>query len=746
MRRGLATILSAMALVALAAASMAGATTNEAGELTQAEGPYRGAGAITAGPEGAIWFVSGKGLGRLAPDGTVTETPLSEQLAAREIIAGPEGDLWIARKDEVDRITRKGEVTRHPAPIEGKVRHLAFDAHGRLWFTVWNERWSHRLERPFGKAYVVRIAANGKMRTVAVPGDAKLRDEDLGGVSAAPGGGVWFTDPSLDHLGEISAGGKLTEFPGRIRPQVIVRAAGGSDWVIGNGGVGTIEADGKVRVLRGGTFEGYGIGGGSYGAAVDGRGDLWWIGEVTRVMRMTPAGVVSVMRGPGAPGADSIAAGSDGSIWVSTALGSKGAVEAPILRYQGGERALEVRSGKSVVEAGRFSVGVACGGAAGSCAGSLTLYDGRGHRIGGGHYSVGAEAVGEASVSLKPAARKELAKDSYLGATVASDEDEDHPSASAGIVLTVPQPRSPRAGRPLILPLLEGETARNPVFGPGGDIWFGSGVGSFGRLTTDGRLVTVKVPGLAAVPRPIPSQSRRYVWFTEEHETGFTYRGIEPVIGRVDAAGHLHTFPLPAGPGVVEDGATVARDGTVWVTRDDYAHHRAELDRLSPDGKVKRYPIGVETGPLLAGPHGGVWFAGKGATITHIGTDGRRRSIHLSHGGYVGGLAFGRDGSVWFTHGERRRLPSAIGHISRSGRVSERPTPDAAYLGPIVVDRRGRIWWAQDTPSRIGRLTPGGKPTLTRRGAAAGGWALLGPEGGAWFTAGYEDQVAIFHP
>lgn len=743
MRRRPAVILVVLALLALVASPTAGAETEESVQLTQVNGPYYGAGPIAAGPEGAIWFLAGKSLGRLAAEGTVTETPLSEQMAAREIVAGPEGDLWIARKNEVDRITTKGAVSRHPAPIEGKVRHLGFDSRGRLWFTIWTEKWSRHSERHFGKAYVVRLGADGEMAKFPVPGKAKLRDEDLGWIGAGPGGDIWFTDPSLDRLGKVAPDGKVIEYSGRIAPQRLVPWRDGHAWVIGDNGVGTVDTAGRVRVLRRGTLDGFGIGGGSYGATVDGDGNLWWIGEVTRVLRMTPGGQVSVVRGPGAPAAESIATSSDGSIWVSTALGIKGAVEAPLLHYEGGEPALEVQKGTSVVRAGKFTVGLACGGTTGGCSGSLVVYERDGHNVGRGRFSLGVEAAGRATVTLTPEARKELARNSYLGVTVVSDEGEYSEGHAAGIVLRVPHPRPPWAGRPLVMPLVEGQTARNPVFGPGGDIWFGSGNGRFGRLSLDGRLSTVKAPGLSAVPTPISSRSRRYVWFTVEHESGFTYRETESVIGRVDATGHLRMFRLPAGPEIV--GAEVAPDGTVWVARDRYPHP-GRLDRLSPDGEVRRFRIGAEPSAVLAGRAGGVWLATAGPVITHIAADGRRRDFDVPHKGFVDGLTFGRDGSIWFTHAKRGRLPSAIGHISREGRLSERSTPDAAWLGAIVADRRGNLWWAQASPSRIGRLRPGGKPKLMRRGAAAGGSAVLGPEGDVWFTAGYEDQVAIFHP
>jgi virginiamycin B lyase len=75
------------------------------GSITYHElpGAARWPGSLTAGPDGAIWFLDGpaRTVGRMAPDGTLTEFPFAEEMttggtAPRQLAAGPNA-LWFAQ-------------------------------------------------------------------------------------------------------------------------------------------------------------------------------------------------------------------------------------------------------------------------------------------------------------------------------------------------------------------------------------------------------------------------------------------------------------------------------------------------------------------------------------------------------------------------------------------------------------------------------------------------------------------------
>jgi hypothetical protein len=66
--------------------------------------------AITAGPDGNVWFTERNGdkIGRITPDGTVTDWPVpTEHGGPLGIVAGPDGNIWFAEKDrsQIGRLT-----------------------------------------------------------------------------------------------------------------------------------------------------------------------------------------------------------------------------------------------------------------------------------------------------------------------------------------------------------------------------------------------------------------------------------------------------------------------------------------------------------------------------------------------------------------------------------------------------------------------------------------------------------------
>jgi streptogramin lyase len=91
--------LSAGIVTALPPAAFAGGTNDALTEYTTASGLNGLPTAITAGPDGNVWFTestSGSNkIGRITPSGTVTEfaTPSSSS-APWGITTGPDGNIW----------------------------------------------------------------------------------------------------------------------------------------------------------------------------------------------------------------------------------------------------------------------------------------------------------------------------------------------------------------------------------------------------------------------------------------------------------------------------------------------------------------------------------------------------------------------------------------------------------------------------------------------------------------------------
>jgi len=703
-------------------------------EPEEIEVPSGSAGPITAGPEGALWFAGEKVLGRVDGDDRVTELPLAGQVGfARGIATGPEGDLWITTTREVDRVTTTGVLTRFPLPHPNeKAGRIAAGPDGNLWFTLWVTKRPRNGGAKSGRAYVVRIDPDGRMTRFLIPGHGRRRTGAPTSIVGGPGGDVWFADPSLSRVGRVTPGGKITEYPVRLDPQALAPARGGRLWIVGSGGVGTINTGGKVRELRAGPSQGF-------AATAGPEGDLWFIGSATVVLRLTPSGQLTVIRGPGAPAAEEIAAGPQGEIWVSTVSNPiKGEFEAPLLRYETEVPGIEVQSRTAVVRGGKVTVRLACGGSRRGCSGTLELGEGDGKRIASGPYVVAAESTGAVTVALRASARRLVAGNGYLRVPARASL-EGGGEGFGEIVLRAVHPPVARPGHSVVMPLPSDVEVAGIARGPGGALWLGGGLGRFVRVTPAGRVSTVEVPGLQAVPYGLVSGIRHDLWFLE---AGDVYYRTRAVLGHLAATGDLSEVRLPPGPSPQE--LTVAANGTVWVSRSDYPHP-GEVDRVDPGGGVKRYRVGVEVGAVLAGPGGGAWFAESGPRIGHIAPDGSIRTFAVPLGGFVQGLTLGPGGDVWFTHGPRRNRPSAIGRITPSGRITEY-TARGGFFGSIITGPEGNLWYTTEFPRRIGRMTPRGKVKTWRRGAAAAGSIAVGPEGNLWFAAGDQNTIAIFHP
>ena len=98
---------------------------------------------ITAGPDGAVWFVkyslSGGVIGRITTSGGITEFSVPSGLSSpRAIASGPDGALWVTDvgTNSIDRATTAGMVTVFPIPTSGSFpTEITAGPDGAMWFT-----------------------------------------------------------------------------------------------------------------------------------------------------------------------------------------------------------------------------------------------------------------------------------------------------------------------------------------------------------------------------------------------------------------------------------------------------------------------------------------------------------------------------------------------------------------------------------------------------------------------------------
>jgi streptogramin lyase len=127
-----------------------GAVTEFSTGITANSAPY----GITTGPDGNLWFTENTGnrIGRITTSGTITEfssgiTPNSNLL---NITTGPDGNLWFTEGfidlspaeggKRIGRITPNGVVTEFSSGIIDDPRGITSGPDGNLWFTEFNGR------------------------------------------------------------------------------------------------------------------------------------------------------------------------------------------------------------------------------------------------------------------------------------------------------------------------------------------------------------------------------------------------------------------------------------------------------------------------------------------------------------------------------------------------------------------------------------------------------------------------------
>ena len=237
---------------------------------------------ITAGPDGNVWFTENKTnrIGRITPSGTVTEfanglTPSSEPA---RITAGPDGNLWFTENlgNRIGRITPSGIVSEYPIPTsESSSYDITAGPDGNLWFT---EEHGNQIGR---------ITTSGAIVEYAVPTVAS----DPFIITSGPDGNVWFVEgnPLTSQVGRIRPDGTITEFSSGITPMSTLRGiAAGPD-----GNLWFTESAGKIgRITPAGTvseFSTASLGDRPYNLSDGPDGNLWFTTEnQSKIGRVVP--------------------------------------------------------------------------------------------------------------------------------------------------------------------------------------------------------------------------------------------------------------------------------------------------------------------------------------------------------------------------------------------------------------------------------------------------------------------------
>ena len=270
--------------------------------------------AITAGPDGAIWFADwhGNQIGRIALGGPLTEYavpgyPYPGAYGPSSITAGPDGAVWFGDPAQlkIGRITTSGTITEYSVNGAGSgyVLNLTTGPDGAIWFAVMG-------------------TGIGRMTTAGVVTNFYQVTNPYA-ITSGPDGALWFTEGS-NKIGRITTAGAITEYPVPMLnsttlissitsgPDGVLWFATGSSNLIGRittaGAISEFPSAGYPLIITAGPD-----------------GALWFIEQYgNKIGRITTAGLVTEYAIPvNFPGSVSITAGPDGALWFTEYYGMK---------------------------------------------------------------------------------------------------------------------------------------------------------------------------------------------------------------------------------------------------------------------------------------------------------------------------------------------------------------------------------------------------------------------------------------
>jgi virginiamycin B lyase len=276
---------------------------------------------ITSGPDGNLWITETgtNEIGRLSPNGELTEFPIPSWCQPNVITAGADSNLWFTactgHKNPfgvfIGRITTGGVVTTFGSQVPSGITS---GDNGTLWYTenVWvvNRITGHYY---LNGAAIVTITTGG-----VITGRFFLprKNSNPTGISRGPDNNLWFTEMGDNKIGRITYSGKITEFSiptANSAPDAIAAGQDGNLWFT------EIAGDKIGRITPGGAITEFAVptaGAQPAGIASGGDGNVWFTEhQANKVGEITPGGVITEFVDPNGNGPAGITLGPDGNLW-----------------------------------------------------------------------------------------------------------------------------------------------------------------------------------------------------------------------------------------------------------------------------------------------------------------------------------------------------------------------------------------------------------------------------------------------
>lgn len=272
---------------------------------------------IALGSDGAMWFTErdANNIGRISPDGAVSEFPVPTPKSGPEsIAAASDGTLWFTEiyGSKIGRITTSGQITEYSVAYPGPW-DITAGPDGAMWFT----------EQP-GSTRIGRIDLSGTISEFPA-----IRSGTANGIVAGPDGALWFTNPGNNSIARLTTSGDEIEYilhgdAGPTSPAKIVTGPDGALWFTqySSNEIGRITTSGQIQEYRISQLPIYGVG--PYSIASGPDGALWFTehngtgpnNDRYSVGRITTTGDVSQYQVPdGETVPNGIASGNSDTLW-----------------------------------------------------------------------------------------------------------------------------------------------------------------------------------------------------------------------------------------------------------------------------------------------------------------------------------------------------------------------------------------------------------------------------------------------
>ena len=514
------------------------------------------AGALAAGPDGALWYTALSHIHRLDPE--TGETDETRRIFVPtlsywpELITGPDGNFWLASgcADRLTRISLAGTITHFPTTSGGCPYELANGPDGGVWFT---EHYGNR---------VGRMRTNGQLTEFAVTNpDYEIYPDDI---VAGPDGNLWFTS-NYGWLTRITTEGVMTaQSMMDINFGWMTVGEDGNLWI--GSGAKITKVDTSFQVLGTHTL----TGDAQIRSLVTAGGNVWASAyNTSAIARVKMDGTLTELPALSLGGDPTdVVHGPDGRLWFTeTKANAIGAVNASgeFVEY-------DVPTPDSAPR------GITAGGD-----GALWFVESAAHKVG--------RITVDGTITEFPLPGGSAPADIVLG-----------PDGNYWITLngTNAIARMTPAGAVTEFPLPGGRLPRAIIAAPDGNLWFTQQYGTIGRMAPDGTGYAefAANPNPMLVPRDLVVGPDGAIWYTDGlYLRHLTLGGTASEVSQVSNASYI----------------AAGADGSIWLS----SPIDGLLTRFKLGSGVQVHAVPQSNGQprgLAFGPGGDLWFAQSAAS------------------------------------------------------------------------------------------------------------------------------------